>query len=159
MTFKDALPGNEKMVLFLDFDGVLHPEPCYEKDRLFCCLPRLENSLIDFPFVDIVISSTWRETLTLPELRALFSPSFAGRIIGVTPSWEDHQDLLENIGYQWQAEIEAWLRVSGEPWRPWVAIDDKPYLFKPFLPNLIGYALKVIRPHRGNFEKSRQLMC
>lgn len=39
--------------------------------------------------------------------------------------------------YQRQTEIEAWLRASSEPWRKWVAIDDKPWLFKPFLPNLI----------------------
>ncbi len=57
--------------------------------------------------------------------------------IGVTPSWKDHQDLLDVIGYQRQTEIEAWLRASSEPWKKWVAIDDKPWLFKPFLPNLI----------------------
>lgn len=145
------------MVVFLDFDGVLHPEPCYEKDRLFCCLPRFENALLDFPFVDIVISSTWRETRTLPELRALFSPSFAGRIIGVTPSWKDHQNLLERIGYQRQTEIEAWLRESGEPWRPWVAIDDKSYLFKPFLPNLIKTSSTIGFEHEAELKLRHKL--
>jgi hypothetical protein len=147
------------MVLFLDFDGVLHPEPCYDKDRLFCCLPRFENALLDFPYVEIVISSTWRETRTLFELRALFSPSFAGRIIGVTPSWKDHQDLLERIGYQRQAEIEAWLRESGEPWRPWAAIDDKPYLFKPFLPNLIKTNSNVGFEHEAELKLRHKLMA
>jgi hypothetical protein len=147
------------MILFLDFDGVLHPEPCYEKDRLFCCLPRFENALLDFPYVEIVISSTWRETRTLSELRALFSPSFAGRIIGVTPSWKDHQDLLERIGYQRQAEIEAWLRESGEPWRPWAAIDDKPYLFKPFLPNLIKTNSNVGFEHEAELKLRHKLMA
>lgn len=125
------------MILFLDFDGVLHPEPCYDKEQLFCCLPRLENVLLDFPLVHVVVSSTWRETRTIQELRSLFSPEIADRIIGVTPSWKDHQELMESIGYQRQTEIEAWMRESGEPWRSWVAIDDKPYLFRPFLPNLI----------------------
>ena len=46
------------MILFLDFDGVLHPEPCYDKQSFFCCLPRLENVLRDFPKVRVVISNT-----------------------------------------------------------------------------------------------------
>lgn len=125
------------MILFLDFDGVFHPEPCYNSAQLFICLPRLENVLRDHPSVEIVISSTWRETRTISELRLLFSCDIAKRIIGVTPSWKDHQDLFDVIGYQRQTEIEAWLRASEEPWRPWVAIDDKPWLFRPFLHNLI----------------------
>lgn len=124
------------MLLFLDFDGVLHPEPCNE-DRCFCFLSRLENVLRDYPEVDVVISSTWRETRTLSTLRLFFSPDIAKRIIDVTPNWKEHQELFEIIGYQRQTEIEAWLRQSKEPWRQWLAIDDKPYLFKPFLPNLI----------------------
>lgn len=27
--------------------------------------------------------------------------------------------------------------MSGRPWEQWVAIDDKVYWFKPFLPNLV----------------------
>lgn len=125
------------MILFLDFDGVLHPDPCYDDRTLFCCLPLLESVLRDFPNVQIVISSTWREKRNLNELRSLFSPDVSNRIIGVTPCWKDCPDVFEVVGYQRQAEIEAWLRSSGEPWRNWVAIDDKAFLFKPFLPNLV----------------------
>lgn len=131
------------MILFLDFDGVLHPEPCYDKEQLFCCLLRLENVLLDFPEVDIVVTSTWRETRTLAELRAYFSTEIGVRIVGLTPSWKDHQSLFESVGYQRQTEIEAWLRQSSEPWRTWVAVDDKPYLFKPFLPNLVKTASNI----------------
>ena len=48
------------MILFLDFDGVLHPEPCDEDGEPFCNLPALEAILRDFPAVEIVISSMWR---------------------------------------------------------------------------------------------------
>lgn len=61
------------MFLFLDFDGVLHPEPLYGDGELFCRLPLLEALLREFPEVSIVVSSTWRDTRTVEELRKLFS--------------------------------------------------------------------------------------
>ena len=47
------------MIVFLDFDGVLHPEPSLAKDA-FCRLPLIEEILQDFPQVQIVVSSAWR---------------------------------------------------------------------------------------------------
>jgi hypothetical protein len=73
----------------------------------------------------------------LNELRALFSADIGSRVIGITPSWKDLPDLFETIGYQRHTEIEGWLRQSGKVWEKWVAVDDKPWLFKPFLPNLV----------------------
>jgi len=125
------------MILFLDFDGVLHSEPCYDETQLFSCLPRLEATLRDFLEVKIVISSTWRESRSLSELQSFFSHDIGERIIGVTPSWRDIPGIVEVIGYQRHAEIEAWIRNSEMPWQQWIAVDDKSYLFKPFLPNLI----------------------
>ncbi|MGZ3240372.1 MAG: HAD domain-containing protein [Burkholderiaceae bacterium] len=126
------------MILFLDFDGVLHPEPCYQVEALLCHLPKFESLLRDFPAVDIVISSTWRDKRTLEELQALFSPDIGKRIVGVTPYWQDHPDLMDVIGnYQRHIEIEAWRRVSGRIYEEWFALDDRAYLFKPFLQNLV----------------------
>jgi hypothetical protein len=125
------------MLLFLDFDGVLHPEPCQDEE-LFCRLAQFEDLMHDFPQVDIVISSTWRDKRDLSTLRKLFSPSIAERIIGVTPTWSDHLELLEVIGqYQRHVEIEGWLRQQGRAWESWIALDDRAYLFKPFLPDLV----------------------
>ncbi len=125
------------MILFLDFDGVLHTEPCYDDGQLFSRLPRLENVLRDFPAVQVVISSTWRDKYSLSELRTFFSVDIAVRIIDVTPAWQDIPEIVDTMGYQRHAEIEGWLRRSGKPWFPWLAIDDKSYLFRPFLKNLI----------------------
>lgn len=125
------------MILFLDFDGVLHPEPLYDESQLFCRLPMLEDCLSAFPEVSIVISSTWRDLRTLDELRELFSQEIGSRIVGTTPSWRDIPEIVATIGYQRHAEIEGWLRQAGVPWEKWVAIDDKPWLFKPFLSNLV----------------------
>jgi len=129
------------LFLFLDFDGVLHPDPCQDEGILLCHLPRLEAILRDFPAVEIVISSSWRNTRDLSQLRSYFNPDIAPRIIGVTPFWRDHEYLLCVIGsYQRHVEIEAWLRASGRPWESWIALDDKPYWFRPFLPNLVACA-------------------
>jgi hypothetical protein len=103
----------------------------------FCFLPRLEGVLRDFQHLGIVISSTWRNTRSLESLRSVFDPALQHQIIGVTPLWRDHLELFDVIGYQRHTEIEAWMRSSSEPWLPWVALDDKPYLFRPFLPNLV----------------------
>jgi hypothetical protein len=125
------------MILFLDFDGVLHPEPCFDEDKLFCLLPNFEEILREYPQVRVVISSTWRETRSIDMLREYFSIDVRHRVIGVTPSWKNHHELFDVIGYQRQTEVEAWLRNSDEPWTPWIAIDDKPFLFQPFLNNLV----------------------
>jgi hypothetical protein len=126
------------MLLFLDFDGVLHPEPSFQSETLFCHLPKLESILRDFPNVDVVISSSWRDTRTLTELQALFSPDIRMRIVGVTPDWRNHPGLFDVIGnYPRHIEIEAWRRDSGRLWEDWIAIDDRAYWFRPFLKNLV----------------------
>jgi hypothetical protein len=125
------------MILFLDLDGVLHTDPCYDETQLFSCLPPLEAMLRDFPEVEIVISSTWRESRSLSELKSFFSHDIGERVVGVTPFWRDIPSIVEVIGYPRHAEVEAWIRNSEMPWQQWIAVDDKPYLFKPFLPNLI----------------------
>ena len=80
---------HERILLFLDFDGVLHPQ--YEGQQqvpdevAFCHLPRFEELLRDFPEVDVVISSAWRKQITLDELKNYFSEDIRTRIVGATP--------------------------------------------------------------------------
>lgn len=124
------------MVLFLDFDGVLHPAVCYDAALLLSKLPLLEGVLRRRPNVDVVVSSTWRETRALDELRSLFSADIAARVVGVTPHWRDIQDEATYGTYVRQAEIEVWLRDAGRAWEQWLAIDDQRHLFRPFCKNL-----------------------
>lgn len=127
------------MLLMLDFDGVLHPDPCKDDALFFCRLPMLEEVLREVPSVEIVITSTWRERRSLNELRKFFSTDISHRVIGSTPSWRDHIDLAHAIGptYRRSIEIEAYLRLVGKPWLTWLALDDKPYWFRPFCKNLL----------------------
>lgn len=126
------------MILFLDFDGVLHPEFGNRDEDLFRHRARLENLLREFPNVEIVISSSWRQTRLLAQLQALFSPDIGARIVGVTPDWQDLPELYEVIGnYPRHVEVEGWLRQANRNWEDWVALDDRGYWFRPFLANLV----------------------
>lgn len=78
-----------RKIIFLDFDGVLHPDGV----GLFSRLPLLESFLSRMPEAEIVVSSTWREDHTLDELRQFFSPELRQRISGVTPSLDDGYEL------------------------------------------------------------------
>ncbi|WP_416142356.1 HAD domain-containing protein [Hydrogenophaga sp.] len=69
-------------LIFLDFDGVLHPvEPELLGLERFCWLPVLNRLLAGHADVYIVVHSTWRYEYTDPELRVLLGPlgkRFAG---------------------------------------------------------------------------------
>jgi hypothetical protein len=122
--------------MFLDIDGVLHPEgvmaPAY-----FQHLSRLEDVLRRHPTVDVVISSTWRESHTLAKLKCRFAEDIASQVIDTTPTAPDQTLPVSLRAYRRQAEIETWLRRHQRVWEDWIAIDDKPWLFRPFCPNLI----------------------
>lgn len=132
------------MILFLDFDGVVHPEPCYAKDA-FRSLPAIESILREFPMVGIVVSSSWRltwkyEEESVPQMRKHFSKDIAERVIGVTP---DHRylerdtapDGLGNYLREW--ECIAWLKTNRPLGTTWLALDDREWWFKPNSPNVM----------------------
>jgi hypothetical protein len=126
------------LILFLDFDGVLHPQ--YEnmltpEDQVFCHRPRLEAVLRDFPGVEIVISSMWRYQFTLDELRARFSLDIADRIIGKTPQSEYFDTSY--VRARREKEILNWLMVTERTDEPWVALDDCAWNFQHHLDHLV----------------------
>ena len=79
-------------VLFLDFDGVLHPTTEDLDDDSGRCLatpffgwlPHLARALEWFLDVRIVVHSTWRYTQDVDELRELLGP-LRVRFLGATP--------------------------------------------------------------------------
>lgn len=139
------------MILFLDFDGVVHPEPCFTKDKEFQSLPLIEAVLREFPTVEVVISSAWRldwfidlwppaEGECVIALRKHFSDDIQPRVVGATPDFRYcHPNRLpEGLdAFIRQFECEAWLRENRPPWTPWLAVDDRAWWFKPFCKNLL----------------------
>ena len=126
-------------VLFLDFDGVTHPDPC-EKDQLFQSLPLIEAVLRRYPGVLVILSTTWRSMHPLDELKDHFSNDVAERVLGGTP-------LINLYDLAWypvpisarsrQREIEAWLHQNRTLNHPWVALDDRPWWFESECQNLL----------------------
>lgn len=121
------------MILFLDIDGVLHPDPPQPDQRLRS-LPRLVAILQDFPQVEVVISSLWREKLTLDQLRGLFPEDLRDRIIDVTPITQRVEGWLTA---RREGEILEWLEVSGRVLEPWVALDDVGWQFSQHRDRLV----------------------
>ena len=124
------------MVLFLDFDGVLHPE---SKDtELFCRTPRLWRILRTCSHVSVVFSTAWREMYPMKELVRLATEDggedLKRRFVGVTPLIDPYS-IPEDVGCR-ETECLAWLTQHGALNTPWLALDDLDYLFSPSCRNL-----------------------
>lgn len=148
------------MILFLDFDGVLHPQHDNEPppaDLVFCHLPCFEAVMREFPMVEIVISSMWRHQFTLDQLRARFSPDIAARIIDTTAKTERADGYLPN---RREREILDWLLATGNENTPWIAIDDAVWQFDKHRDRLVactwyrGIDAEVETQLRAVFEKN-----
>ncbi|MDD5297959.1 MAG: HAD domain-containing protein [Rhodocyclaceae bacterium] len=123
------------MILFLDFDGVLHPESLgrTEADWLFCRLPLLHAILRALPEAQVVLSTSWRLIYPREELvDMVFSevPNLAGRFAGCTPDL-DAKNRVQGIIGQRQDECVAWLEQAGRAGGPWLALDDCEDYFWP----------------------------
>lgn len=149
-----ASSNGNRMIIFLDFDGVLHPEPCRLGGE-FCHLPRFENVLRDLPAVRIVVSSSWRHTRNLATLKSYFSPDISSRIIGVTPSSKQLDGDIPS--YERQAEVEAWLRKNASPWDAFVVLDDRPWLFSPFYAPLVKCVRAIGLDDRAEYQLRERL--
>jgi len=124
-----------QLTLFLDFDGVLHPDPPTGEAPLLCRAPLLQLWLESHTQVSVVISSAWRLKRSLPELQAMF-PQWGDRIVGVTPD-------IPQASYQRQHECESWMRDKSDPWTPWIALDDRAWNFRPFEKRLVLIDRKI----------------
>jgi hypothetical protein len=135
------------LVLFLDFDGVLHPDNCgpYEQFSYvgnFVDAMRLADSSHKVP---VVISSTWRYLHSLDAPQGKFPDDIASQIVGITPYQTD--DDVEAIddwatfgGFELKAkhrqlEIMQWMSKHA-PQGYWIAIDDRPGYFQENEPRL-----------------------
>lgn len=111
-----------QLVVFLDFDGVLHPvgEPALGEEfrlvsnpRLFCYLPYLIDALLPYPEVRIVVSSDWRRLFDDDTLRGCLGAA-GDRFAGV----------VETYGGTRAEEIYA--EVTRRGLVRWLALDNHP---------------------------------
>jgi hypothetical protein len=139
-------------LLFLDFDGVLH----IGDSGTLRYMPNLIRVLKLFPEYEVVVSSTWRTSHTLDELRTFFPINLRARIRGVTPM---HPYACK---YQRYYEILDYLNTIGhDVMVNWVAIDDCPEDFPSPCERLFAvhrsYALDEVTTERlVTFIKQRE---
>jgi hypothetical protein len=118
---------NSNRVLFLDFDGVLHPAQGNLVPE-FAHAPRLARILAGSDCT-VIISSTWSESYSLDEIRALLPKDLGDRVVGVLgPDQRGPHVRFKNI--------EAWLADQSEQINS-CALDDSPSDFPSGWPQLI----------------------
>lgn len=105
-------------VLFLDFDGVMHPA----ESGTFCNLPHLDRVLSSFPSIDVVLSTNWRINASREQLLSHFPTSMRSRVVDVTP-------VTSELAFERQRECEAYIADKCIPFA--IALDDDPSLFAP----------------------------
>lgn len=114
-------------ILFLDFDGVVHPlfprtDRTYEENQHFEGCSRLANVLDRVaPKVKIVISSTWRAGYTIDQIRAFLGP-LGGRVIGMSPILNLREDGAREL--EAQLWLDEYTRNHSRPMIRWFALDD-----------------------------------
>lgn len=110
-------------VLFVDFDGVLHPfgEPAFDEDfrlvhnpRLFCWRSILENILLPHQSVRIIVSSDWRRLFDDENLVRLLGPHLGPRFIGVVESYRTARSE-EIYAEALRRELQFWLALDDHP--------------------------------------------
>lgn len=123
-------------VLFLEFDGVLHPKsalarfapvaplkPKIQEAWLFRWAWILEELLEPHPDVGILVHSSWRMLATDDELQSFLGP-LASRFAGSTPH-----------GKRWESIAQV---VEGNRLRDFIILDSLPASFPAELPQLIA---------------------
>ncbi|HFV9915895.1 TPA: HAD domain-containing protein [Salmonella enterica subsp. diarizonae serovar 61:l,v:z35] len=114
------------VVLFLDFDGVIHK--C--QNESFEWMYLIERLLDASPSMFIVISSSWRECGSISYLKSLFRSPYRDRVIGATPSLYLPSG---SIGVR-AAECEEF--VARYRVKAFICLDDDTTLFPTGYPHL-----------------------
>ena len=130
-------------VLFLDFDGVLHPDEAYlvkgrpvlrAEGALFMWAPLLVDTLKNSPDVQIVLSTSWARELGFSRARRFLPDTLRARVIGAT--WHSAMAYNGNGDYRPRDRDTWWDRatrhqqirryVDRARLADWIAIDDNP---------------------------------
>jgi len=128
---------NKEKLLFLDFDGVLHPTH-FAGEAPFSKAHLLEETLAQFA-PKIVVSSSWRFTHSLEKLQKTLPSAIGQLIIGATSSAiiGKHPRFQEILNY-----------LGGYGPVDWRALDDSYWEFPSPCPKLIR-----CNPNTGIMDK------
>lgn len=123
-------------IIYLDFDGVLHPEAVYRErggepylsenftedgHRLFEHAEILSNALKIYPDVKVVLSTSWVLSLGLEQTKSYLPLAISNRVIGSTYDADFiYRDEFSSITRGQQVLIDVARRRPAS----WLAIDD-----------------------------------
>lgn len=113
------------LILFLDFDGVMHRAENGSFERM----PQLSRLLAEHPDLVVVLSTNWKVNAAPERLLALFPAELRGHVVGVTP------DLADGSPFQRERECVAWAKARGLG--RYIALDDDPSGFSEGCPFLV----------------------
>lgn len=125
------LKGEGSVVLYLDFDGVLHHEDVWWHYRrgafintpgfeLFQHMPLLEQALLPFPEVRIVLSTSWVRVRRFSRAVKRLSPPLRERVIGATFHTRMNRTAFEEL----PRGVQVLNDVARRKPLNWVALDD-----------------------------------
>jgi hypothetical protein len=117
-----------QIALFLDFDGVLHhyfplQDKSDEENQRFYYLSNFESLIREIKEdldIVIVISSSWRKTRALDELKSLFSVDIQSLIVDKTPVINEESRELE---------VTTWINQNNFT-GSYLILDDCDFFFK-----------------------------
>lgn len=130
-------------VLFLDFDGVLHPDEVYitangprlrAEGELFMWASALEAELAPYPDLKIVLSTSWVRQLGFSRAKKRLSASMQNRIIGATWHssmakvwadqiwWDETSRHGQIVRFAARAGITHWLALDDDA-KDWADAD------------------------------------
>ncbi|PIF98423.1 HAD domain-containing protein [Comamonas sp. 26] len=122
-----------KTILYLDYDGVLHPEPVYRHPRggmyfsvdhaghrLFENAELLVEALAPYPEVAIVLSTSWVRVLSYSQAKAYLPEALRSRVIGATFHSAMNKFEFDAMTRGAQVLADATRRSATS----WVALDD-----------------------------------
>lgn len=122
-----------KTILYLDYDGVLHPEPVYRHPKggvffgvehaghcLFEYAECLVEALAPYPEVAIVLSTSWVRVLSYSQAKAYLPEALRSRVIGATFHSAMNKFEFDAMTRGAQVLADATRRAATN----WVALDD-----------------------------------
>lgn len=128
------LSGHGGLLLYLDFDGVLHHHDVWwhelvgpymrapEEYKLFQHLPLLERMLEPYPHVRIVLSTSWVHRYGCAKAAKQLGPRLRQRVVGATFHSRMSQDLFTAL----PRGTQVWDDVQRRKPKNWIALDDDP---------------------------------
>jgi hypothetical protein len=126
------LSGNGLLLLYLDYDGVLHHENVLwsrtigaylsapDQYKLFQHLELLEKLLAPYPQIRIILSTSWVRRYGCSQAAKQLGPRLRQRVLGAT----FHSRMREDLFMDKPRGQQVWEDVQRRKPLDWLALDD-----------------------------------